>query len=340
MKSMLRRASALALGLLLCLSLLPASAAADGTEVVSGVWEGFAWTLNTQGVLSVTGSGVMPDADAPGAISGYTPRRTDETALVALFDPPGWYACRDRIVSVVIGDGTTYLGACAFLDCVRLSAVTLPASLARVGDGAFRGCTGLSDLYFVGTQAQWDAVRLGDENAPLREASVHCCTVAYDANGGSGAPAAQQKVPGQTLTLSSALPVRSGWYFLGWAEDAQADRADFLPGGSYTRDAGTLLYALWGQPDFVLPAALTTVGEEAFANCAFRFAALPADTTSVGRAAFSGCSSLAYICIPAKTTSIDADAFTGVEGLTILGVPGSYAQTYAQQKGFGFLPVS
>ena len=41
-------------------------------------------------------------------------------------------------------------------------------------------------------------------------------TVTYNANGGSGAPASQTKYYGQTLTLSSTKPTRSGCYFEYW----------------------------------------------------------------------------------------------------------------------------
>ena len=42
-------------------------------------------------------------------------------------------------------------------------------------------------------------------------------TVSYNANGGTGAPAAQTKSYGSTLILSSIIPVRTGYRFLGWA---------------------------------------------------------------------------------------------------------------------------
>jgi hypothetical protein len=41
-------------------------------------------------------------------------------------------------------------------------------------------------------------------------------TVAYDANGGSGAPASQTATYGIPLTLSTTVPTRSGFRFDGW----------------------------------------------------------------------------------------------------------------------------
>ncbi len=50
-------------------------------------------------------------------------------------------------------------------------------------------------------------------------------TVSFNANGGTGAPSAQKKNHDQSLVLSSTVPQRSGYRFLGWAESASASTA-------------------------------------------------------------------------------------------------------------------
>ena len=60
-------------------------------------------------------------------------------------------------------------------------------------------------------------------------------TIQYDANGGSGAPGNQTKVAGQTLTLSSTKPSRSGYTFRGWKEISKTNKY-YQPGSSYTND--------------------------------------------------------------------------------------------------------
>jgi len=72
-------------------------------------------------------------------------------------------------------------------------------------------------------------------------------TIAYDANGGTGAPANQTKTQGEALTLSSTKPTREGYTFLGWATTNNATAAQYQPGGSFTTDANTTLYAVWEQ---------------------------------------------------------------------------------------------
>ena len=60
-------------------------------------------------------------------------------------------------------------------------------------------------------------------------------TITYSANGGSGAPDNQTKVAGQTLTLSSTKPTRSGYTFRGWKEISKTNKY-YQPGSSYTND--------------------------------------------------------------------------------------------------------
>ena len=70
-------------------------------------------------------------------------------------------------------------------------------------------------------------------------------TVSYNANGGSGAPSSQTKTKDIALTLSSTRPTKSGYTFKGWSESSYATSASYQPGGQYTANASTVLYAVW-----------------------------------------------------------------------------------------------
>ena len=85
-------------------------------------------------------------------------------------------------------------------------------------------------------------------NAPLTLYAVwkiNSYTISYDANGGSGAPGKQTKTYGQTLTLSTIRPTRSGYNFDGWATSKTGTTAQYQPGGQYTANATMTLYAVW-----------------------------------------------------------------------------------------------
>ena len=108
-------------------------------------------------------------------------------------------------------------------------------------------------------------------------------------------------------------PTREGYYFVGWG--TSPDAATGITGTFYPTE-DTTLYAVWVQPDFVMPDFLTDIEEEAFAGCAFTFVKLSENTAHVGPRAFADCPNLKYIYIPAETT-VDSTAFENVEGLTV-----------------------
>lgn len=71
-------------------------------------------------------------------------------------------------------------------------------------------------------------------------------TVKYNANGGTGAPSAQTKWHGTSLTLRTGKPTRTGYTFKCW--NAKADGSgstNFDPGGTYIGNADVTLYAQW-----------------------------------------------------------------------------------------------
>lgn len=74
---------------------------------------------------------------------------------------------------------------------------------------------------------------------------AHTYAVTYDANGGTGAPAAQTKTYGTTLKLSSIKPTRTNYNFLGWGTSASSTTVAYAPGANYTANAAITLYAIW-----------------------------------------------------------------------------------------------
>ena len=78
-------------------------------------------------------------------------------------------------------------------------------------------------------------------------------TIKYDTNGGTVAPSNQTKTYGVTLKLSSTVPTRDRYNFLGWSTSASATTATYTAGGNYTADSAVTLYAVW-ELAYVKPA--------------------------------------------------------------------------------------
>ncbi len=117
---------------------------AEGNE------NGVLFSLSSDGVLSITGTGAMEEFSA-------------RSSLIA---KNGLNA--GNIVKIVISQGVTTVGQYAFnTELPNLTAAALPASLTAVGDSAFAGCTALQTVSYAGTAQQWAAVSIGENNAPL-----------------------------------------------------------------------------------------------------------------------------------------------------------------------------
>ena len=70
-------------------------------------------------------------------------------------------------------------------------------------------------------------------------------SVTYNANGGTGAPSNQTKTYGVDLKLSTSVPTRTGYTFVGWATSANATTAAYMAGSTYSNNAAISLYAVW-----------------------------------------------------------------------------------------------
>ena len=63
-------------------------------------------------------------------------------------------------------------------------------------------------------------------------------------------PDAQIKHKGNDLELSSDIPERKGYAFVGWTTDKESLVAEYQPGDNYTKDEATILYAIWERAEF------------------------------------------------------------------------------------------
>ncbi|MCD7902861.1 MAG: leucine-rich repeat protein, partial [Oscillospiraceae bacterium] len=54
-----------------------------------------------------------------------------------------------------------------------LTSVTIPDSVTSIGDKAFQNCTGLTDVYYGGSEAEWDAITISNNNSYLTSATIH-----------------------------------------------------------------------------------------------------------------------------------------------------------------------
>ena len=95
---------------------------------------------------------------------------------------------------------------------------------------------------------------IGDQDYDITANGIpNTYTIAYNANGGNNPPSNQRKTYNSNLTLSSSIPTRSNYDFLGWSTSSTATSATYSAGQvlstdlSSAQDAIVTLYAVWRE---------------------------------------------------------------------------------------------
>ena len=150
---------------------------ASGTCGAEGDGSNLTWTLDSEGVLTISGSGGMHDYDGPSSPPWYRSRSMVKSAVIAdgvtSIGEWAFFGC-GSLTSVTIPNSVTSIGRYAFYYCTSLTSVTIPDSVTSIGGSAFYNCTSLTDVYYAGSEAQWKAISISStENDDLLTANIH-----------------------------------------------------------------------------------------------------------------------------------------------------------------------
>ena len=76
------------------------------------------------------------------------------------------------LAHIAIPNNVIRIGQSAFYQCTGLTSVTIGNGLGLVDTSAFSGCTGLKNVYYAGSETQWNEISIAVDNAPLTDAAI------------------------------------------------------------------------------------------------------------------------------------------------------------------------
>ena len=328
---MKKRLLSFVLAVLMIASLLPATAlAADivdsGTCGAEGDGSNLAWTLDSEGVLTISGSGDM---------HGY-----------GSSDAP-WYGSRSRVKSAVIAEGVTSIGESAFENCRSLTSVTIPNSVTSIGWSAFFYCKSLTSVTIpdsvtsVGAYAFLGCTSLTSVTIPNSVTSIGGCAfdecwsltsvTIPDSVTSIGDSAFASCTSLTSVTIPDSVTSIGGGAFAWctsltgiWVTEGNSHYSSDASGVLFSKDKTTLVQCPGTLAACMIPDSVTSIVGYAFAGCtSLTNVTIPDSVTSIGSHAFSYCKSLTSVTIPDSVTSIGGSAFGNCTSLTSVTIPDS-----------------
>ena len=287
--------------------------------------EGLTWKLS-YGTLTISGTGKMDSYSSGGA---------------------PWHSQRAYIGRIVISEGVTSIGECAFEECTNVTSIsipdsvtelneycfyacesmksiTIPQSVTRIADGVFVACEKLTDIYYGGTDASWKHIT--SRNAGLGDNVTIHSTGVFTGKCGDNLTWTIDNDEVLTISGTGRIPdyndsSSGGNNTAPWYGYAYQIKKVVL--GSGVQNIGNDAFAdCYGMTDITIPDGVTSIGDSAFDGCsALTEISIPGTVSSIGDSAFYGCSALTEISIPGTVSSIGDSVFSGCSALTEISIP-------------------
>ena len=241
--------------------------------------------------LTISGNGSIPECGQQGYYHNGVYFKTGY-----LYAP--WECIRSLVEHVVIDDGVTSIGKCAFQDDGGLASVTIGRGVTEIGEMAFQNCKGLTELTIPASVTTiGNGAFLGCYG--LKTMKVEDGNPTYDS---------RQNCNALIETNTSTLLYGSS--------------STIVPDGVKTIASYSFYNTDITKAD--LPASVMTIGENAFRDCRkLTEVTIPKGVAEISQHAFYGCNGLTKLTIEDGVSVIGYESFMKCSSLKELQIPGS-----------------
>lgn len=305
------------------------------------------WTLDADGVLTISGSGEMYDWGPYEYAEWY-----DYSALIysivieAGTTNIGDYAFKDcsSLISVTISNTVKNIGNCSFSGCASLTGITIPNSVTSIGDNAFISCTNLESVtigtgltaigaYDFAFCSSIEVIDIPNNITSIGKWAFFGCSSMTSLTIPASVTSIGSSAFNDCNSLKTAGPIGGGYdYEFGWTEEipnyafegCEGLESIIIP--STITKVGYRTFAYCTSMDQIsLPAGLITIFHRAFEGSGLTSIVIPGNVTTIGQYAFCSCESLTSVTIPKSVNSISTYAFYASDGLLTAGpIGGGY----------------
>ncbi len=257
----------------------------------SGTWGNLTWTLDNEGLLTISGSGAMNDFsyDSTDAWRAYTSdikSAVIEDGITNIGDYAFWN-CK-ALTNVIIPNGVTSIGVNSFGYCTSMEIITIPDSVKTISSGAFKS-SGLTN------------VTIPSNVTELSEGLFNNCYSLTE------------------ITIPTGMITICDYAFLGCVGLTSLTIPDSVKSIGVDAFGGCS-----SLTNVVLPESITSIGSQAFDHCSgLTSVEILSPVTSIDYHTFAYCSNLTEIALPEGITDIGEGAFQGCSGITNFFIPAS-----------------
>ncbi len=380
-KKALRKLTAVLLSALLLTSVhafhvssYAAETADNEVGATSGTTGDCTWTIDENGVLTISGEGRMADYSFEGSPwfsnTGLKSVNIEDGVTNIGNHAFQSYEPRCALKSVTMADSVTDIGERAFGNCCSLPEIILSSSLQSIGMSAFAGCSKLTELWipasvtFIDTDLGYnpfvgcsglDSIAVDSAN-PVYDSRNNCNAIIETENNKLVCGFASTTIPDTVTEIG-----RSAFYGMDKLTHITIPDSVVSIGDSAFHSCDKL-------EEIKLSRNVTSIELETFRECsALREITIPDNVAFIGRHAFYKCPALKSVTIPSSVVRIGEQAFgyyennpfqilfvddddenpyrydecylKKVDGFVIFGYKNSEAQRYANEKGFEFVAI-